>query len=49
MAIYSLMTIQWISAIPIIEAYSELSPERIELFARIEQASSPLTLLLNYF
>ena len=38
----SLMTIQWISAIPIIEAYSDLSPDRIELFARIEQLVSPL-------
>ena len=40
----SLMTIQWVTAIPIIEAYSELSPDRIELFARIEQLVSPLTL-----
>ena len=43
------MTIQWISAIPIIEAYSDLSPDRIELFARIEQLVSPLTLLTQLF
>ena len=53
-AIYSwlftaLMTIQWISAIPIIESYSELSPDRIELFARIEQLVSPLTLITQLF
>jgi AAA family ATP:ADP antiporter len=45
----SLMTIQWITAIPIIEAYSELSPDRIELFARIEQLVSPLTLFTQLF
>ena len=39
-----LMTVQWISAIPIIESYSDLSPQRIELFGRIEQLVSPLTL-----
>ena len=44
-----LMTIQWISAIPIIESYSDLSPQRIELFARIEQLVSPLTLLTQLF
>ena len=53
-AIYSwlftaLMTVQWISAIPIIESYSELSPDRIELFARIEQLVSPLTLITQLF
>jgi AAA family ATP:ADP antiporter len=45
----SLMTIQWVTAIPIIEAYSELSPDRIELFARIEQLVSPLTLFTQLF
>ena len=45
----SLMTIQWISAIPIIEAYSDLAPDRIELFARIEQLVSPLTLITQLF
>jgi AAA family ATP:ADP antiporter len=45
----SLMTIQWISAIPIIEAYSDLAPHRIELFARIEQLVSPLTLITQLF
>ena len=44
-----LMTIQWISAIPIIESYSDLSPQRIELFARIEQLVSPLTLITQLF
>jgi AAA family ATP:ADP antiporter len=43
------MTIQWISAIPIIESYSDLSPQRIELFGRIEQLVSPLTLLTQLF
>ena len=45
----SLMTIQWISAIPIIESYSDLAPDRIELFARIEQLVSPLTLITQLF
>ena len=40
-----LMTVQWISAIPIIESYSELAPDRIILFNRIEQIVSPLTLI----
>jgi len=44
-----LMTIQWICAIPIVEAYSDLSPERIELFGRIEQLVSPLTLISQVF
>ena len=44
-----LMTIQWISAIPIIESYSNLSADRIELFARIEQLVSPLTLITQLF
>jgi len=49
-AVYSwlftaLMTVQWISAIPIIESYSDLSPDRIVLFNRIEQLVSPLTLI----
>jgi AAA family ATP:ADP antiporter len=53
-AIYSwlftaLMTVQWISAIPIIESYSELSPDRIVLFNRIEQLVSPLTLFTQLF
>ena len=43
------MTIQWISAIPIIEANSDLPPDRIELFARIEQLVSPLTLFAQLF
>ena len=44
-----LMTVQWISAIPIIESYSDLSADRIELFARIEQLVSPLTLVTQLF
>ena len=44
-----LMTIQWICAIPIVESYSDLSPERIALFGRIEQLVSPLTLLSQVF
>jgi AAA family ATP:ADP antiporter len=53
-AIYSwlftaLMTVQWISAIPIIESYSELSPDRIVLFNRIEQLVSPLTIFTQLF
>ena len=53
-AIYSwlftaLMTVQWISAIPIIESYSALSPDRIVLFNRIEQLVSPLTLFTQLF
>tara|TARA_Y100000768_G_scaffold350177_1_gene300231 strand:- start:23 stop:1252 length:1230 start_codon:yes stop_codon:yes gene_type:complete len=44
-----LMTIQWICAIPIVESYSDLSPERIELFGRIEQLVSPLTLISQVF
>ena len=43
------MTIQWISAIPIIEGYSDLPSDRIELFARIEQLVSPLTLATQLF
>ena len=45
----ALMTIQLISAIPIIQSYSDLSPERIELFGRIEQLVSPLTLISQIF
>jgi len=41
----ALMTVQWISAIPIIESYSDLPPDRIVLFNRIEQLVSPLTLI----
>ena len=45
----SLMTIQWISAIPIIEAYSDLHLIELNLFARIEQLVSPLTLITQLF
>ena len=45
----ALMTVQWISAIPIIESYSDLSSDRIVLFNRIEQLVSPLTLITQLF
>ena len=53
-AIYSwfftfLMTIQWIAAIPIINNYSELAPERIILFSNIEQLVTPLTFFVQTF
>ena len=53
-AIYSwfftfLMTIQWIAAIPIINDYSELAPERIILFSNIEQLVTPLTFIVQTF
>jgi AAA family ATP:ADP antiporter len=53
-AIYSwfftfLMTIQWIAAIPIINDYSELAPERIILFSNIEQLVTPLTFFVQTF
>ena len=53
-AIYSwfftfLMTIQWITAIPIINNYSELAPERIILFSNIEQLVTPLTFIVQTF
>ncbi len=44
-----LMTIQWITAIPIIQAYSDISAERIVFFSRIEQLVSPLTLATQLF
>lgn len=43
------MTIQWISAIPIIENFLQTPTERIELFGRIEQIVSPLTLISQLF
>ena len=41
-----LMTIQWITAINIIEEWSSDSQQRISFFATIEQIVSPLTLLI---
>tara|TARA_B100001059_G_scaffold231472_1_gene267355 strand:+ start:62 stop:1288 length:1227 start_codon:yes stop_codon:yes gene_type:complete len=43
------MTIQWITAIPILASYSELPPDRIVLFGRIEQLVSPLALISQVF
>lgn len=44
-----LMTIQWITAIHIIEEWSSDSQQRISFFATIEQIVSPLTLLIQLF
>ena len=44
-----LMTIQWITAINIIEEWSSDSQQRILFFATIEQIVSPLTLLIQLF
>ena len=44
-----LMTIQWITAINIIEEWSSDSQQRISFFATIEQIVSPLTLLIQLF
>ena len=44
-----LMTIQWITAISIIEEWSSDSQQRISFFATIEQIVSPLTLLIQLF
>ena len=42
-----LMTIQWITAINIIDAWSSSSEQRITFFANIEQIVSPLTLVIQ--
>ena len=44
-----LMTIQWITAINIIEEWSSDSQQRISFFATIEQIVSPLTFLIQLF
>ena len=44
-----LMTIQWITAINIIEEWSSDSQQRISFFATIEQIVSPLTLFIQLF
>jgi len=44
-----LMTIQWITAINIIEEWSSDSQQRISFFATIEQIVSPLSLLIQLF
>ncbi len=44
-----LMTIQWITAINIVEGWSEDSAQRLRFFATIEQVISPLTLIVQLF
>ena len=44
-----LMTIQWITAINIVEDWSEDSAQRLRFFATIEQVISPLTLIVQLF
>ena len=43
----ALMTIQWITAINIVEDWSQNSEERLRFFATIEQVISPMTLLVQ--
>ena len=45
----ALMTIQWITAINIVDDWSQNSEERLRFFATIEQVISPLTLLVQLF
>ncbi len=45
----ALMTIQWITAINIIEDWSQNSEQRLRFFATIEQVISPLTLIVQLF
>ena len=44
-----LMTIQWITAINIVEDWSQDSEQRLKFFATIEQVISPLTLIVQLF
>ena len=44
-----LMTVQWITAIGIIDDWSSDSQQRIAFFATIEQIVSPLTLIIQLF
>ena len=44
-----LMTIQWITAINIVEGWSQDSAQRLRFFATIEQVISPLTLIVQLF
>ncbi|MAR95650.1 MAG: hypothetical protein CMD46_04765 [Gammaproteobacteria bacterium] len=44
-----LMTIQWITAINIVEDWSEDPTQRLRFFATIEQVISPLTLIVQLF
>ena len=45
----ALMTIQWITAINIVENWSQDSEQRLRFFATIEQFVSPLTLIVQLF
>lgn len=45
----ALMTIQWITAINIVENWSQDSEQRLRFFATIEQVVSPLTLIVQLF
>ena len=45
----ALMTIQWITAINIVENWSQDSEQRLKFFATIEQVVSPLTLIVQLF
>ena len=44
-----LMTIQWITAINIVEDWSQDSAQRLRFFATVEQVTSPLTLIVQLF
>ncbi len=45
----ALMTIQWITAINIVEEWSQNSEQRLRFFAIVEQVTSPLTLVVQLF
>jgi AAA family ATP:ADP antiporter len=45
----ALMTIQWITAINIVEDWSQNSEQRLRFFAIMEQVISPLTLIVQLF
>ena len=45
----ALMTIQWITAINIVEDWSQNSEQRLRFFAIMEQVISPLTLIIQLF
>lgn len=45
----ALMTIQWITAINIVEEWSQNPEQRLRFFAIIEQVTSPLTLVVQLF
>ncbi len=45
----ALMTIQWITAINIVEEWSQNPEQRLRFFAIVEQVTSPLTLVVQLF